>query len=133
MAEKPLLSNPATFMECVTAWPMARSCMGLLWLRPLVCCLRTGQQSGLYPRSVLICFQSFLTPQNSKRSIQIARIATKQFVKLVGEQISWTLDIRKKDMPAWNLILFKKTKTPLIVPTIGLTTEKVRDYFETRR
>jgi hypothetical protein len=59
--------------------------------------------------------------------------ATKQFIKLVGDQKTWTLDIRKKNMPAWNLVFFKKTKTPLIIPAIGLTTEQIQAYFETKQ
>jgi hypothetical protein len=56
--------------------------------------------------------------------------ASRQFIKFVGVNNSWTLDIRKKNLPAWNLILFKKDKTPEAVPTISLTVEKVKDYFD---
>ncbi len=59
--------------------------------------------------------------------------ASKQFLQFVGEQKTWTIDIRKKNMPAWNLVLFKKTKAPLIIPTVGLTIEQLQDYFETNR
>ena len=59
--------------------------------------------------------------------------ANKQFLQFVGEEKTWTLDIRKTQMPAWNLVLFKKSKAPLIISTVGLTIEQLKDYFETKR
>ncbi len=56
--------------------------------------------------------------------------ANKQFIKFTGERNSWTLDIRRKDTPAWNLILFKKSKMPQVEPTISLTIEKLQSYFQ---
>ena len=57
-------------------------------------------------------------------------MAKKQFLKFTGTEKTWTLDIRKKNLPAWNLILFKKNKSPLATPTISLTSEIVRAYFD---
>ncbi len=54
----------------------------------------------------------------------------KQFIKFIGVDKTWTLDIRKKNLPAWNLILFNRKKTPQPEPTISLTFEKVKEYFE---
>lgn len=56
--------------------------------------------------------------------------AERQFLKLVGDKNSWTLDIRKKNLPSWNLIFFKRSKAPEVVPTVMLTKEKVKSYFE---
>jgi hypothetical protein len=64
-------------------------------------------------------------------SIGIKTVGTeRQFLKFVGTESSWTLDIRKKNVPAWNLILFKKDKAPQPSPTIKLTLESARNYFE---
>lgn len=57
-------------------------------------------------------------------------VAKKQFLKFLGSEKNWTLDIRKKNLPAWNLIFFKKNKSPLVTPTITLTSEMVRTYFD---
>jgi len=57
-------------------------------------------------------------------------MANKPFLKFTGSKKNWTLDIRKKNLPAWNLILFNKNKSPLVSPTISLTSEMVRTYFD---
>ncbi len=57
-------------------------------------------------------------------------VANKQFLKFTGSEKTWTLDIRKKNLPAWNLILFNKNKSPQVSPTISLTSEMVRTYFD---
>ena len=57
----------------------------------------------------------------------------KQYLKFVGDKGAWTLDIRKQDMPAWNIIFFKKNKDPEIISAIDLTNEHVRDYFEVKK
>lgn len=55
---------------------------------------------------------------------------SKQFLRLIGNNKTWDLDIRKKDLPAWNIIFFKKTKEPQIISTIDLTAEQAKHYFE---
>jgi hypothetical protein len=40
-----------------------------------------------------------------------------------------TLDIRKDDAPAWNLIFFKKGKEPKIVSMTDFSHETIRKYF----
>lgn len=56
--------------------------------------------------------------------------ASGKFVRLVGSEQTWDLDIRKKNLPAWNLIFFKTTKEPRIMSTADLTSHDVKDYFE---
>lgn len=64
-------------------------------------------------------------------SVGIKQItASGQFLRLKGHDSTWDLDIRKKNLPAWNLIFFKHTKEPQIVSTLDLTVEHVREYFE---
>lgn len=52
-----------------------------------------------------------------------------RYLRLTGPT-SWTLDVRKKSLPEWNLILFKKDKAPIVLPTAGLGPEKIQDYFD---
>ena len=59
--------------------------------------------------------------------------ASRQFIQLIGQDKTWTLNLRKKGLPTWNMIFFKRNKEPLIIQTISLTTEKVRDYFEVKK
>lgn len=54
----------------------------------------------------------------------------KQFIKFVGSESSWTLDIRKKNLPAWNVILFNRNKTPQPTGAVSLTYESIKKYFE---
>lgn len=54
----------------------------------------------------------------------------KQFIKFVGSASSWTLDIRKKNLPAWNVILFNTKKAPEPTGAVNLTYESVKKYFE---
>lgn len=64
-------------------------------------------------------------------SVGIDKITARgQYLKLQGENKIWTLDIRKDNMPSWNLIFFKRTKEPQIIPTVDLTVDQIRDYFE---
>lgn len=64
-------------------------------------------------------------------SVGIKKTTTdKRFLRLKGLQNTWDLDIRKKNLPAWNMIFFKTTKEPMIVSTIDLTVDQVKDYFE---
>jgi hypothetical protein len=64
-------------------------------------------------------------------SLGIKTITAKErYVKLKGENKNWTLDIRKDHLPCWNLVFFKRTKAPQIIPTVNLTPEKAREFFE---
>lgn len=56
--------------------------------------------------------------------------ASKRFIRLKGDKRVWVLDIRKKNLPAWNLIFFKNDKAPEVVPTINVTTPIIRNYFD---
>lgn len=56
--------------------------------------------------------------------------ASKQFLRLKGNDKSWDLDIRKKNLPAWNIILFKRSKEPQIISAIDLTVEQTKQFFE---
>lgn len=56
--------------------------------------------------------------------------ASKQFLRLKGNDKTWDLDIRKKNLPAWNIIFFKTTKEPKIISTIDLTAEQAKRFFE---
>lgn len=63
-------------------------------------------------------------------SVGIKKIMLKgQFLKLIGRQMNWDLDLRKKNLPSWNLIFFKTDKEPKIVSTMDMTVEEVHDYF----
>jgi hypothetical protein len=64
-------------------------------------------------------------------SLGIKTITAKErYIKLKGENKNWTLDIRKDHLPCWNLVFFNRTKAPQIIPTVNLTPEKVREFFE---
>ncbi|MFN8208265.1 MAG: hypothetical protein U0T82_12795 [Bacteroidales bacterium] len=56
--------------------------------------------------------------------------ANKRFIRFKGQQKSWDLDIRKRNLPEWNLIFFKTNKEPKIIPTIELTLDSLKEYFE---
>lgn len=55
---------------------------------------------------------------------------TDRFIRFEGKNNNWDLDIRKKNLPAWNLIFFKKTKEPKIISTIDVNVESVKQYFD---
>jgi hypothetical protein len=65
-------------------------------------------------------------------SIDVETInAEKRFITFKGEKSgTWTLDIRKQGAPAWNLIFFKASKEPRVVPMADLSHQKIIDYFE---
>ena len=66
-------------------------------------------------------------------SMKIRKVSAEgHFLRLKGQQKTWDLDIRKKNLPSWNLIFFKTTKEPIIVSTVDLTLDQVKDYFEIR-
>lgn len=52
-----------------------------------------------------------------------------QFLRLKGKQETWELNIRKKNLPTWNLIFFKTDKEPKIISTVDLTVDEVKKYF----
>jgi len=58
--------------------------------------------------------------------------ASGRYLRLRGQNKTWDLDIRKKNLPAWNLIFFKSTKEPKIISTIDLTVDEAKNYFEIR-
>ena len=63
-------------------------------------------------------------------SLKIKTVSTtKSNVKFNGTSKSWTLNIMRKDYPAWNLVFFKRDKEPKIVGTAGLTTDEIKYYF----
>ncbi len=55
--------------------------------------------------------------------------AESRYLTLRGQR-TWALDVRKKNLPEWNLILFQVDKEPIIVPTAGLGPEKILEYFQ---
>lgn len=58
--------------------------------------------------------------------------ANKKYVRLSGIQ-EWTLAIRKKNLPEWNLIIFNTSKEPEIIPAINVTATKIMDYFDVKK
>jgi hypothetical protein len=54
----------------------------------------------------------------------------KQFVRLVGNEGTWTINLRRTGALAWNLIFFNQEKKPEIISTVDLTIEKIRTYFD---
>jgi len=62
-------------------------------------------------------------------SLQIKTIYVhKPYIKFIGSQQSWTLNMKRKGLPAWNIILFNEEKIPEVVSAIGL-----RDYFNRKQ
>lgn len=53
-----------------------------------------------------------------------------QYLRIKGENRTWDLDIRKKNLLTWNLIFFNRNKEPQIISTVDLTIEQVGEYFE---
>jgi len=56
--------------------------------------------------------------------------ASRHYIKFVGENNSWLLDIRKKGAVTWGIILFSTIKPPEIVSAIDVTKERVKQYFD---
>ena len=52
-----------------------------------------------------------------------------RYLMIKGQQ-TWALDVRRKNLPEWNLIFFQVDKAPIIVPTAGLGPEKILEYFQ---
>ncbi|HEY0655132.1 MAG TPA: hypothetical protein VGD65_18485 [Chryseosolibacter sp.] len=64
-------------------------------------------------------------------SIQIKTVkAELPFARFKGVTTTWTLDLRRKGLPEWNLILFNHNKEPQIISAIDLTTDHVKEYFQ---
>lgn len=64
-------------------------------------------------------------------SLGIKRIiASEQYLILKGENKTWTLDIRRNNLPSWNLVFFKRAREPQIISTVSLNMEAARDFFE---
>jgi len=59
-----------------------------------------------------------------------ALAATGQFIRFIGKDRTWDLDIRKDTFPDWKFILFKETGEPVILPSLYMTIEEVEQYFE---
>lgn len=55
-------------------------------------------------------------------------MAKSRYIRISGHLL--TLDVRKKNLPAWNLILYNVRKQPIIVSSATLTLEDIRMYFE---
>jgi hypothetical protein len=55
--------------------------------------------------------------------------ATGQFLRFIGADRTWDLDIRKDTLAEWKFILFKKTKEPTVFPSVALTIKEVDQYF----
>lgn len=55
--------------------------------------------------------------------------ATKPFVRFNGVRSTWTLNLKKKGLPKWNLIFFKTKEEPAIKDAVGLTAQDVNNYF----
>jgi hypothetical protein len=66
-------------------------------------------------------------------SVGIRKItANGRFLRLKGLRQTWNLDIRKKNLPPWNIVFFKTTKEPMVISIIDLTVDEVKNYFEIR-
>jgi len=64
-------------------------------------------------------------------SLQITTVsATKPFVKFIGTDKTWTLNLTRKGLPAWNLIFFKRNREPEIIGTADLTADEINNYFK---
>lgn len=57
-------------------------------------------------------------------------IVSEKYLRFKGTEKIWELDIRKKDLPAWNVMLFNRDKAPVIVSPVKLTVDDVRNYFD---
>jgi hypothetical protein len=68
---------------------------------------------------------------NNLDSLQIKNISTpKQKLKFIGKNQTWVLDVKKKGLPEWNLILFNTRTTPQVIAPIDATIEKLQGYFK---
>src|SRR5690606_6040410 len=52
-------------------------------------------------------------------------------LKLINlDSNEWILNLRQKDAPSWNIILFDNSKTPKIVSSIDVNEELILEYFK---
>jgi hypothetical protein len=56
-------------------------------------------------------------------------VADKRYIKLVGDDQSWLVDIRLKGAPEWNIIFFDRRKEPKVISAIDVTPEELFSYF----
>jgi|SRR5688572_24672117 len=56
--------------------------------------------------------------------------ASGQFLRFIGKEGTWDLDMGKDTFADWKVIPFKERKEPVILPSISLTIEEVNPYFE---
>jgi hypothetical protein len=56
--------------------------------------------------------------------------STKNYVTFNGDLGKWTLNVRKKGLPEWNLIFFNTKKEPQIVSEVTLTAGEAAAYFD---
>lgn len=56
-----------------------------------------------------------------------------RYLRIKGQQKTWDLDLRKKNLPAWNLVFFKTTKPPVVVSSVDLKADQIVDYFELKK
>lgn len=54
---------------------------------------------------------------------------TGQFLRFIGKNRTWDLDIRKDTFPDWKFILFNKEKEPMVLPSTSVTVEEIEQYF----
>jgi len=56
-------------------------------------------------------------------------VPTGQFVRFIGKNRTWDLDIRRDTFPDWKFILFNERMEPVVLPTVMVTMEEVEKYF----
>jgi hypothetical protein len=83
----------------------------------------TADDANWYRASALTIFDSLHIPLVS---------ADRRYLRLVGNK-KWVLDVKKKNLPRWNIILFVPTKEPKITAAIDISADSVSSYFGTRR
>lgn len=55
-------------------------------------------------------------------SLGVKRIIVRgKYLRLKGESKTWTLNIRRDNLPSWNLVFFKRTKEPQVISTVDLS------------
>lgn len=74
-------------------------------------------------------YQSMATEKLDSAGIKLVIITKKRYVKFQGASGEWTMDVRKKGFPEWNLILFSKDKAPKITYATDLTNENLESYY----
>ncbi len=54
---------------------------------------------------------------------------SKRYLKFIGTSREWTLDVRRKGAPEWNVIFFKKDKQPKVAYAIDVNSDSIQSYF----